>query len=116
MKILCMSAAALLLAACASRPIVDTQGVNMANYERDLAQCQAYADQVNTGGDVAKGAAGGAIFGGILGAIFGNSGTVARGAGAGAVIGGAQGAGKGENEKDRVIKTCLRGRGYKVLN
>ena len=51
-----------------------------------------------------------------LGAIFGNSGDVARGAGAGGVVGGARGAASGEREKDQVLRNCLRGRGYRVLN
>lgn len=51
-----------------------------------------------------------------LGAIAGNSGTAERAAGVGGVIGGAKGAGSGLRERDRVVKNCLRGRGYRVLN
>lgn len=54
--------------------------------------------------------------GGALGAIAGNSGTAERAAGVGGVIGGAKGAGSGLRERDRVVKNCLRGRGYRVLN
>jgi outer membrane lipoprotein SlyB len=109
--------AALLLAACASRgPIVDTQGVDMARYQQDLSQCETYAAQVNTGTEAGKGAVGGAVVGAAIGAIVGNSTTVARGAGVGGVLGGARGAARGEGEKDQVVKNCLRGRGYRVLN
>ena len=38
-----------------NRPIVDTQGVNMAQYNTDLAECQAYADQVESGREVVRG-------------------------------------------------------------
>lgn len=109
--------AALLLAACASRgPIIDTQGVDMTRYNQDLAQCETYAGQVNTGAEAGKSAVGGAALGAVLGAIVGNSGTVARGAGVGGVLGGARGAARGEGEKEQVVKNCLRGRGYRVLN
>ncbi|MAY25404.1 MAG: glycine zipper family protein [Polycyclovorans sp.] len=104
-------------AGCArNRVIVDTQNTNMAQYERDHAECETYASQVSTGGKAAKSAGFGAAIGAALGAIFGNSGDVARGAGAGGVVGGARGAASGEREKDQVLRNCLRGRGYRVLN
>ena len=108
----------LLLSACAStdRVIVDKQNVDEAQYQRDLADCQATADQVGTGRDAAEGAVGGALIGGVLGAIFGNSGTAGRMAGGGAVVGGASKAGGAQQEKQQVLKNCMRGRGYRVLN
>lgn len=108
---------ALMLGACASSgPIVDTQGVDMSRYDQDLAQCETYAGKVNTGERAGKSAAAGGVLGAIFGAIVGNSSTVGKGAGVGAVAGGARGAASGEREKDQVVKNCLRGRGYKVLN
>ncbi len=110
-------ASSLGLGACAGkRVIVDTQGVDMSRYERDYADCETYAGQVNTGGQVARSAGFGAAIGAALGAIFGNSSAVARGAGAGGVVGGAKGAVRGDNEKTQVLRNCLRGRGYRVLN
>ena len=53
---------------------------------------------------------------GAIGAITGNSSSAARGAGVGAVSGGAKGASQGEQDEVRVVKNCLRGRGYRVLN
>ncbi|UWN48935.1 hypothetical protein ASALC70_01125 [Alcanivorax sp. ALC70] len=50
------------------------------------------------------GAVGGAVIGGVLGAIFGNSGTAGRMAG------------DAQQEKEQVLKNCMRGRGYRVLN
>ena len=109
---------ALLLAACAStdRVIVDKQNVDEAQYQQDLSDCRAIADQVGTGRDAAGGAVGGALIGGVLGAIFGNSGTAGRMAGGGAVVGAAGKAGDAQQEKEQVLKNCMRGRGYRVLN
>lgn len=105
------------LGACAGkRVIVDTKGVDMSRYQQDYAECENYAAQVNSGGQVARSAGFGAAVGAALGAIFGNSRDVARGAGAGGVVGGAKGAVRGDNEKTQVLRNCLRGRGYRVLN
>jgi len=97
-------------------PIIDTQGVNLSRYEDDLAECQAYADEVQIAQKAAAGSVSGAVIGGLLGAVWGNSNTAQRGAGVGAVSGGAKGVIGGVRERDRVIKRCLMGRGYRVLN
>lgn len=104
-----------LIAGCAGNtgPIIDTKGVNMSAYEVDLAECQTYVAQVNTGAGVAKGAAAGAAVGAATGAI---SGRADRGAGYGAIGGAASSARLNEREKSQVVKNCLRGRGYRVLN
>jgi hypothetical protein len=104
-----------LAAGCAANPnpIIDTQGVDMARYERDLAECQGYRDQIPTEVGVAKGTAAGAAVGAATGAIAGD---VGRGAGYGAIAGGAESARLNEREKQQVVKNCLRGRGYRVLN
>lgn len=115
--LMCLVAVPLLIGGCArNRVIVDTQGTNMARYEKDYAQCETYANQVSTGEQAAKGAGFGAAIGAALGAIFGNSRDVGQSAAGGAVLGGARGAAGGEREKDQVLRNCLRGRGYKVLN
>jgi outer membrane lipoprotein SlyB len=95
-RILLVLLTTLLLASCSSvedlagnNPIIDTQGVNLARYESDLLQCQSYADEVA----IAK-----------------------KGAGIGAVGGSARGVGDGLRERERVVKRCLIGRGYRVLN
>ena len=111
-------ALATLLVACTTTDeiIIDEKGVNMASYEQDLAECKEYSSQVKKGEKVAKGAGTGAVIGGAIGAITGNSSSAARGAGVGAVSGGAKGASQGEQDEVRVVKNCLRGRGYRVLN
>ena len=97
-------------------PIIDTQCVDLSRYEGDRTECQAYADEVQIAQKTAAGAVSGAVIGGLLGAVWGNSNTAQRGTGVGAVGGGAKGVVRGVRERDRVIKRCLMGRGYRVLN
>lgn len=110
-----------LLAGCAAQqpgrdPIVDLKGVDPAQYEADLAECKQYASQVGIGQDAATGAVAGAVLGGVTGAVARDSDTAKRAAGVGAVVGGAHGTLSGLEERDRVVRTCLRNRGYSVLN
>jgi hypothetical protein len=110
--------ALLALAACTTTDeiIIDEKGVNMGAYQTDLAECQQYAGGVQTEAKAAKGAASGAVVGGLVGAITGGGSGAAKGAGVGAVGGGARGINEGEQSEVQVVKNCLRGRGYKVLN
>ena len=100
------------------RPLVDMKGVNQSAYESDLKDCQAYAQQQSGMGETAaKGAGAGAVVGGLLGLVTGGNKTgIVQAAGAGAVIGGAGGAFSGNQAQEAVVKRCLSGRGYKVLN
>ena len=100
------------------RPIVDMKGVNESTYEKDLSECQTYAQQQSGMGETAaKGAGAGAVVGGLLGLVTGGNGSgIAQAAGAGAVIGAAGGAFTGNQAQEAVVKRCLSGRGYKVLN
>ena len=112
---------AVLLTACAGaevRPIVDMKGVNETRYEKDLAECQGYAKEApGMGSTAAKAAGAGIVVGGLLGLVTGSNTTgIVQSAGAGAVIGGAGGAYKGNESQEAVVKKCLVGRGYKVLN
>jgi outer membrane lipoprotein SlyB len=56
------------------------------------------------------------MVGGLIGATMGNSKTAKKGAGVGAVSGAARGASTTKREKIKVVKNCLRQRGYVVLN
>jgi hypothetical protein len=119
----------LLLGACSQgvgnsyRPIVDTvssPAAGQRNYSSDLSDCQGLASQssaVETGathalGGAALGAAGGAI----IGAFTGNPGA---GAGLGAALGGlggaAQGSVSGVQTQQSIVKNCMRGRGWNVV-
>ncbi len=97
-------------------PIVDMYGVNHEQYQYDRAQCAAYANEVRATEQAVRGAAVGAAVGGVLGAVIGDGRDAARGAGSGAVIGAAKGGIKGVQERSKVIRNCLRNRGYSVLN
>lgn len=122
-RILLVAFLSLTLLACKStddllgnKPIVDLQGVNIIAYESDLIDCQQYADEVQIGRQAAVGTVAGAAVGSVFGAIIGDSGTAQRGAGVGAVSGGMRGVGNGLGEREQVIRRCLIGRGYRVLN
>ena len=114
-KIMMITAASIYISGCSGHsPIVDTKGVDMSNYENDLAECQQYAEQVSAGKDVAIGAGAGAALGWAITAIGGGDKSAATGIGA--VTGGAAGLGKSAQEQKNVISRCLQGRGYRILN
>ena len=103
--------------ACAGRRsevVIDPAGVDMARYQRDLRECEEISQQVR--GKAAGGAVGGAVVGGAIGGIVGGSDSAGKGAGVGAVAGAARGAAATRQERQRVVKNCLRNRGYSVLN
>ncbi|MDG1506555.1 MAG: glycine zipper family protein, partial [Luminiphilus sp.] len=121
MKLVLVFAIGLLVTGCAGgrslvdAPIIDRKGVDMNQYYADKADCEAYATEVNTGEKVTRGVIGGAVVGGAIGAIVNRSSNSAeRGAGVGAVTGGLRGTQEGIQEQERVVKQCLRGRGYRV--
>ena len=107
--------ATLAVAGCTANtgPIIDTRGVNMAQYEEDLAQCSVYQDQVSIPTGMVKGAAAGGATGAATGVFTGD---IGRSAGVGAVLGSAASARDNDRIRQRVVKNCLRGRGYRVLN
>jgi hypothetical protein len=102
------------------RPVVDMRGHSEAAYDRDLAACQqvaraarnSKAETENAGIGAAAGGAGGAL----LGAIGGNA---LLGAGVGALAGLAGTAGYAETQtetrEERIVRHCMRVRGYTIL-
>lgn len=103
--------------ACSSKKsdvIIDPAYVDRAQYEQDYAECERIAEQVRQ--KAGERAAKGAIVGGIIGAILGDKESAAKGAGIGVVGGASKGSRETEREKLKVIKNCLRNRGYTVLN
>jgi hypothetical protein len=115
-------ATTLAVAACAGgEPIIDRKGVDAARYQADLAECRQYAEEVSVArsgaGGAAMGGAAGAATGAAIGAVRGRPGT---GAAVGAAGGGTSGlfAGlfRGSARQDKVVRNCLRGRGYRVLD
>jgi outer membrane lipoprotein SlyB len=81
-----------------------------------LRECQGYATQTAGAGEsAAVGALAGAILGGVLAAAAGKNYSRTSTARVGAVTG-AVGAGtQGEADQRNIIRRCLTGRGYKVL-
>lgn len=107
------------LVGCANnnRIVIDKKNTDMAAYNQDLAECRAYADETGgVGAGAAKGAVGGAIVGSAIGAVLGNRRTAEKLGGAAAVSGAVHGARKSKAEKVQIVKNCLSGRGYRVLN
>ncbi len=109
--------------------IVDMEGVDPAQFNVDLQACQGAGTQVQAQNPereaVVGTAARGAAIGAAAGAISGNSGSqgAKTGAGVGVVAAGARNAknrreakSQTKEEKDMVVKNCMRGRGYNVLN
>jgi outer membrane lipoprotein SlyB len=116
------SLAVSLLSGCAApsganyRPIVDTQGVDFNRYESDLKACQGYATQTASAGESAVGGAvAGAMLGGLLAAAAGKGYSRTNSAQVGAVTGAVSAGAQGETDQRNIIRRCLAGRGYKVL-
>ena len=122
MKTTAIILSAAILAGCANtgaqyQPLVDGR-THGANYSQDLAECQSYATQR---AGATEGAVAGAVFGALLGVALlavggGRGGWGNEAAAVGAVAGGLQGAAAGEGTQRDIIKRCLAGRGYSVLN
>ncbi|MEM0945873.1 MAG: glycine zipper family protein [Pseudomonadota bacterium] len=108
------------LAACANTgsnyiPIID--GPVGPNYNNDLAQCQALAaQQGNLGSSAGQNVAVGAGVG-AAGAVIldGNSDNLGEAAAVGALAGLAGSALDQQRNKERIIRNCMRGRGYNVV-
>ena len=108
---------ALLVASCANyRPLIDSRGVDMNKYEADLRDCQQYAQQVaGPGTQAAVGAGIGAALGYALSRAAGSNYDHGANARVGAVAGAAGGAAHGAESEISVIRRCMSGRGYNVL-
>ena len=107
---------ALALNGCArhAQIIIDPKGVDMRAYHADLADCQHLADQVES--KIAEGVVGGAVVGALFGAIVGGHKTARTTGALGALTGGLGGAGEEHYQREKVIRNCLRNRGYQILN
>ena len=99
-----------------SKPIIDTKGVNMSQYEIDLEECSIFSEDISTGKSIAKGAVTGAAVGAVIEAITDDVRSRRDAMEVGAVSGGAQSGIRAVREKEQILKRCLRDRGYKVLN
>ena len=121
-KTLTITLAAAILVGCAApmhqyQPLIDG-GTNTEQYQRDLQDCRAYA---MTKPSAENSAAAGAIFGALAGVAIlavggGRHGFGNEAAGIGALLGGVEGYNKGAQGQQGIVKRCLAGRGYKVLD
>ena len=103
------------IGACTAHPepIIDERGVNMDIYAADLEECNSYAEPISVGEGAAKGAAGGAAVGAATGVIGGD---IYSGVGYGTIYGATRYGNEADRDKRMVVKRCLSGRGYRVLN
>jgi len=113
-----MVAAAGLLSACAAyRPAVDMRDVtDGGKFERDLADCQNYAAPVSPGASAGVGALFGAMLGAALGAAVGDHELAVEAARFGAVEGAVAGGAGAADTQVQIVRNCMSGRGYIVLN
>jgi hypothetical protein len=109
--------AALLLAGCASGPIIDPKASKTPeNFYLDQMECERISENVSYTNEMLKGAAIQGVLSAIVGAALGSNGS---GAGVGAASGAITGAGKGaydtNTRRKKIVTKCLQGRGYSVL-
>jgi len=97
-----------------AKVIIDPEGVEMGQYQRDTQACEQIASQVDKRSD--SGAVKGAVVGGAAGAIAGNSSSAKKAAGVGALLGVVGGRGSTRAEQETVLKNCLKNKDYTVLN
>lgn len=111
-----------LLSACAVVPqanpnysLIDPAGVDMARYSQDYQECSELANQTDVADRAAAGAVAGAIFGALLGAVLCGRGCVGAGMAGGALGGSTGAAAGGVREQRYTLRSCLAGRGYRVI-
>jgi outer membrane lipoprotein SlyB len=109
-----------LLAGCQSTPrqrvVVDPTGIDQAAFDKDLAECTTLADDAGRNISTGPRVTGGLMIGGTMGGLGGGSrGAVTMGT-SGALLGGSSAADQRRAATDQILKNCMRGRGYRVLN
>lgn len=117
-KLVLIASIAVLTVGCATRgstftPLVDMKGRDWAVFSQDTGECQIYARQQP---GATEGAIGGALAGALIGAALAPHGYRSNVAGYGAVAGGLGGAAGTNQSQENIIRRCLAGRGYSVLN
>jgi hypothetical protein len=121
MKKLTIILACAVLSGCATKPLIDPKASSTpANFHLDEMECERIAENISYPAEMAKKAAIQGIISAIMGAALakGNV-TPETGAAAGLITGTTVGAGTGAyntyERRKQVIRRCLEGRGYKVL-
>ena len=96
--------------------IIDTRGVDESVFKKDYSECSDFAKNIDlTERTFKQGAVAGAT-GAAVGAIIGGEEAAKKIGGSAAVLNAVEANLDGRNEQAKIIKNCLRGRGYKVLN
>ena len=118
MKIVLVVLIVSLITGCATRgagyvPVVDSKYKDPKVLAQDTLECQQFAKQRL---DAAEGAAAGAVAGALLMAALSPRGYKNYGAQQGAIVGGVGGAATANDTQETIIKRCMAGRGYNVLN
>jgi hypothetical protein len=99
-------------------PIVDSQSLGdrtEADASKDLADCRSYARRVDVNGQALAGVLLGGLLGAAIGAPYGNR-SMWAGAQGGATGGIMAGTGNAMHTQTQVIRNCMLGRSYRVLN
>ena len=113
-----------LLASCVSNDvsekndvaIIDTRGVDMAVYRNDFLDCSSFSKNIDvTERTIEEGALSG-VTGAGVGAILGGKEGAKKIGGSAGILGAVEGNIEARYEQSKIVKNCLRGRGYKVLN
>ena len=88
----------------------------MVQYELDLQECSAFSEDISTGKSIAKGAVTGGAVGAVIEAITDDERSWGDTFEVSAVSGATQSGIRATRQKEQIVRRCLRGRGYKVLN
>ena len=99
-----------------SKPIIDTKGIDISQYELDLEECETFADEISTVKSIVKGTATGAAGGTVIEAVTDGSRRTKDATELGAIASGGKSGIRAVQEKEQIVKRCVRGRGYQVLN
>ena len=96
--------------------IIDTRGVDESVFKKDYSECSDFAKNIDlTERTLKQGAVAGAT-GAAVGVIIGGEEAAKKIGGSAAVLNAVETNLDGRKEQAKIIKNCLRGRGYKVLN
>ena len=96
--------------------IIDTRGVDESVFKKDYSECSDFAKNIDLTDRTLRQGAVAVATGAALGAIIGGEEAAKKIGGSAAVLNAVEANLDGRNEQAKIIKNCLRGRGYKVLN
>ena len=96
--------------------VIDTRGVDMEVYRNDFLDCASFSKNIDvTERTIEEGALGG-VTGAAVGVIIGGKEGAKKIGGSAGILSAVEGNIEARYKQSKIIKNCLRGRGYKVLN